>query len=162
MRIDLEDAPVSPHGVAVGLPLADRARERFFGEQVEAGLGGGDTDQGVPVRGRGDVDRVDVPAIQDAAPVRVRLAPVAGFLECPLQMVAIHVADRQGFRRLAVLVLGDVPHAHAAGADDRPRNHLAGRYVARSAQHVPRHDVECGPGLGGATQEPATRDSLFG
>ena len=55
-------------------------RERLFAQDHLAGLGGGDGDLGVDVVRRGDVDEVDVVALDELAPVGFDgfVAPLGG------------------------------------------------------------------------------------
>jgi hypothetical protein len=66
-----------------------------FSPDVLASLGGGDRDQPVPVRRRRDVDDVNILPGQDFAEILVRFDVLARDLERGLQVVLIHVADRE-------------------------------------------------------------------
>ena len=106
------------------------------------------------------MDDVDVLPGENLAEILVAFAIRAACLDCVCQMLLIHVANRE---ELAGFVdAGDMPHAHAARADDGAREDFAGRRDARPTEDVPRHDADGGErGDGGLEEVPAREKMSF-
>ena len=135
LRAHLRDALVFGGGFRHLASLGDGVRQRLFAVDVLACLESGQRDNGVVVVGRGDDDRLDVLAVDDAAPVAVedRLGET---LPRRRSKVFVHVAQGDdvggGVGRLV-----EVVGALIVDADDGDVEAFAGRGLF-------------GSGLGGA------------
>ena len=96
--------------------------------------------------GVGDVDDVNILAGDDFAEIPVALdILVAGFSDRGDGVIQVFLIDVTNGEQLASLVeLRDVAHAHAAGANDGPGEHIAGGGITRPAEHMARHNGESG------------------
>ena len=142
-RIEAEDAVVALDGLHDALALADGAGHRFLAPDVLAGLRGLDGHDAVPVRGRGDMDDVDIGVGDQAAEIAIGLQRLVETLfaqvERALEMLAVDVADRH---QTALLGAGEMVAAlaDAADADDAFGELVARRHVFRAAEHMARDD----------------------
>jgi hypothetical protein len=148
--VKAEDALVLLHGLHHLDAFVDGAAHGLFAPDVLAGLRRHDAHQRVPVGRRGDVDDVDVVAVQHFAEIVVALhfGRTAG--EGIRQMEAVNIADGQEPRA----GVGEVALPHAAHADNRLGELFARRRNARPAERLSRHDAEKADG-GGSLEEIA-------
>ena len=110
---------VGVHGLQHLDRLVDVVRQRLFAIHVLARPQGRQRDEGVPVVGRGDADRVDVLAVDDFAEIIVgrALAAAPGLLGVVVVDVllggvaagGVHVADGQHLRVLPEEVAQQAP-----------------------------------------------------
>ena len=134
---------VALDGLHDALALADGAGHRFLAPDVLAGLRGLDGHDAVPVRGRGDMDDVDIGVGDQAAEIAIGLQRLVETLfaqvERALEMLAVDVADRH---QTALLGAGEMVAAlaDAADADDAFGELVARRHVFRAAEHMARDD----------------------
>ena len=141
--IQTKNIAVTLHGLLNPLALADGARHRFLAPDVLAGLGGLNGHDAVPVRGRGDMDDVDIGVGDQAAEIAIGLQRLVETLfaqvERALEMLAVDVADRH---QTALLGAGEMVAAlaDAADADDAFGELVARRHVFRAAEHMARDD----------------------
>ena len=86
------------------------------------------------------MDDVDILARKHFAEVLVALDIRAGLTEAVLEMLLVHVANRQQFggwiNRL------EMTHAHTPDSDDRFGERFIGRRLPRSTEHMTRHNAK--------------------
>ena len=156
--VQAEDAIVFVDRLDDFFALVDCAAHRLLAPDVLAGLGGGDGDQRVPMRRGGDVDDVDVLALQHLAEIVVRLNVGAARFLGRLEVVCVHVADGEQLG-LGVDVF-EVAAPHAAHADDSLGDDFAGWRLS-FADDVARYDTDCCRRGNSATGKLPTGDFIF-
>ncbi len=141
--IDPEDAIRLMHGIDHGHPFTDCSAHGLFAPDVFASLGGFNRHQGMPMGRRCDVHDINVVPCNEFAKVvvgaHVRLSPSGCLSLALLEMVRVHIAERQQFAgHRQVLVRDD------ATADDAFGQLFTWRGMARTAQNMPRHNLDRG------------------
>ena len=118
LRADLADGVVLLDGVADGEALRQVQRHRLLQVDVLAGFAGGDGDERVPVRRRGDDDGIQIGLLQHLAEVAVAFA---GILELLHHGIAAGLPGIAGGGDDDIGLFGagaEVGAAHAAAADE--------------------------------------------
>jgi hypothetical protein len=129
----LEDAAVAGDGVAHGPAFGDGDGEGLLAEDVLAGLGGGNGDEGVPVLGRGDDDGIDAGHAEQLPEVAEHGRASAEAAAGGLAAVLPRIADGQRLRRRAEEAAHDIV-APSAEADEAEADAIARRRPALRAQ----------------------------
>ena len=138
--------------------FVNRSAHWLLAPDVFAGLGGGNGDQRVPVRRSGNMDDIDVLTLQHLPEILVGLDVRAARFLGRLEVVFVHVANRQqlGLRVNAL----EVSAAHATGANHGLCDDIAGGRLSFT-DNVARHDANgCCRG-NSATGKLPTGDLIF-
>ena len=152
----------------------------FSTVDVLAGLAGHDGHQGVPVVGRGDIDRVHVLVFEQPPEIPIGFGPASDARGRVVQVFRVHVAQRhrerrasqplavaalsrRGRKRLAEFGFGPQVRPPAPADSDMAQPQRVARSRLPLAQHSPRHDVEqkCSAGRGRRLQKVPSPHGCF-
>ena len=127
-----EDPVVALHRLDDLYPLTHGSGHWLFAPDVLARLSCRDRHQPVPVRGRGDVNDVNVGPVEYFAEVAIGVDARAGPFDCLGQMVLVDVTNSEKSRAL----IAYVALTHAADADDG-----LGKLVTRGGVPLPPENL---------------------
>jgi hypothetical protein len=140
------DAVIAPRRVYHSAALADIVRQRLLHVDILAGLAGEHGHAGVPMVGRGDMDGVDVLALQQTPEILVSRAVRSG------PFTGMFGVGQIDIRCCAILHSGGLPHTIGNGQSARSASHQAHHHPVIGAKDLAssRHRTR-----GGADEFPS-------